>query len=225
VTTSDGASIPTKLALPARLAAPEPQTDSVLAAMALERPMRQLWEHMIEETGPLTLADAVSWLREQGADLNDYRGRAEDLFRPFSFFTTERGVLLAHINNSYDGVPVQLHMTRPAHPRPVRLRRYTDPTYIAPLQWGEPSELLSKLRSFDADVHRALGKPQPRGLAMIRRVAQLARLSEKDEFDDFFQCTYTRIAEGALHEDPLDPARPLMLGPKRTQKRATARMI
>jgi hypothetical protein len=152
--------------------------------------------------------------------LEDYRGRAEDLFRPFPFFTTERGVLLAHIN-TYDGVPVQLHMTRPARPQPVRVRHYTDPIYHAPLQWGEPSELLSKLRSFDADVHRALGKPQPRGLAMIRRIAWLARLSKTDGFDDFLQDTYMRIAEGSLQEDPLDPSSE---NPsenlQRTQKRA-----
>ena len=35
---------------------------------------------MIEETGPLTLADAVSWLREQGTVLDGYRGRSEDIF-------------------------------------------------------------------------------------------------------------------------------------------------
>ena len=85
VVSSDGARIPTKLAPPTRLGAPLPQAPGLLAppdpiagpvltAMAekLERPMHQLWEHMIEETGPLILADAVSWLREQGAALDDY---------------------------------------------------------------------------------------------------------------------------------------------------------
>jgi hypothetical protein len=38
---------------------------------------------------------------------------------------------------------------------------------------------------------------------MIRRIAWLARLSEKDGFDDFLQDTYMRIAEGALQTDPL----------------------
>ena len=58
---------------------------------------------------------------------------------------------------------------------------------------------------------------------MIRRIAWLARLSERDGFDDFLQDTYTRIAEGALHEDPLDPARPLP--PERARKRAQKRAV
>ena len=60
---------------------------------------------------------------------------------------------------------------------------------------------------------------------MIRRIAWLARRSEKkkDGFDDFLQDTYMRIAEGALHEDPLDPSRPLP--PKRTQKQTQKRAV
>ena len=96
VATTDGELIPAKLTLPTRMAAPSE------APFEFEAPFRQLWEFMLE-VGPLSLSDALTWLREQGAIPENYKGRAETLFRQ-PFFTVDRGVLLANIRDGFEGV-------------------------------------------------------------------------------------------------------------------------
>jgi len=174
-----------KLALPTYMAAPSDEVPE------FEAPFRQLWEFLLE-VGPLSLSDALTWLREQGALPENYKGRAENLFRQ-PFFTVDRGVLLANIREDFEGVPVRLEQTRPAHIRPWKVRG----PYSAPFQWGD----LAPLARVDAEVHRALGKPQPKPLELIRRVGKWHRFG-----DDQLQEIYMKIAEGTLTRDPLtDP--------------------
>ena len=70
VITTDGQSLPMKLTQGSTMVAPAdiPESDFDYIRQKLETPMRQLWEHMIDRTGPLSVADAVEWLRDQGAD-------------------------------------------------------------------------------------------------------------------------------------------------------------
>ena len=54
--------------------------------------MRQLREHIVNETGPLSLADAAEWLRDQGAPLEKYKKRFGDLIHLFGrWFRIDRG--------------------------------------------------------------------------------------------------------------------------------------
>ena len=132
------------------------------------------------EVGPLSLSDALTWLREQGA---------------LPFFSVDRGVLLANIRDGFEGVPVRLEQTRPAHIRPWKVRS----VYRAPFQWGD----LTNLARLDSEVRRALGKPEPKPLDLIRRVGKWRRFD-----DDQIQEIYMKIAEGALRGDPLAELQP-----------------
>ena len=193
VATTDGELIPAKLTLPTRMAAPSE------APFEFEAPFRQLWEFMLE-VGPLSLSDALTWLREQGALPENYKGRAETLFRQ-PFFSVDRGVLLANIRDGFEGVPVRLEQTRPAQIRPWKVRG----AYKAPFQWGD----LAPLARVDAEVRRALGKPEPKPLDLIRRVGKWRRFS-----DDELQEIYMKIAEGTLRADPLLELRQAPTGPR-----------
>ena len=164
VITTDGQSLPMKLTQGSTMVAPAdiPESDFDYLRQKLETPMRQLWEHMIDVTGPLAVADAVEWLRDQGADLSfAKRHRASDIFKPFPFLQVDRGVLLA-VLRGYEGLDVSLTMTRPVQVRP---RRVIDAKYVAPFEFG-PNPALQELQK-DPSLYYLTGLPYLRQLKQL----------------------------------------------------------
>jgi hypothetical protein len=162
VHTSDGQSAPTKLALKSKMAPAEPLLGEEAAAMKerVEKYMEQLWTHMIDETGPLSIADALEWLRDQGADLSNYKQKGSEIFKLFpEFFRLQGGFVLAHMDKNIEGIPVRLDMHRPFTHTPWKAKKY-GPKYVAPLEFGDVIKpgLMDEIRSLDNAVFNALQK-------------------------------------------------------------------
>ena len=154
VVSTTGAVRPTKLTLESKMLPPEPLKDTEREALRdrLEKPMTHLWEYMIDHTGSLSMADALSYLEDEGA-LKLYQGRAVDIFKLFpELFDVDRGMVLAQIKRDFEGVPVRLEMP-PAKSLPYTVREKSE-KWVAPLRWG--NGVGSELHKLDEDVHVAL---------------------------------------------------------------------
>ena len=203
VITTDGQSLPMKLTQGSTMVAPAdiPESDFDYIRQKLETPMRQLWEHMIDRTGPLSVADAVEWLRDQGADLSfAKRHRASEIFKPFPFLKVDRGVVLADLHG-FEGLDVRLSQTRPPQVKP---RRLIDDQYIAPFTFGDIPGLkelqedrslyyltglpylrqLKKLIAAQADRRSALASPASTKSAKSAKSAKEDRQGTLDSFVD-----------------------------------------